>query len=188
MKKSIVIIIIILLVIVISFFIFTKESKNILTPKLKTLTNRNSENISNTSSTPNIDNNSSKIVAPVDQNVLLKSRLKSEAKFFIGQWGSYSSDSDYINLKSLLPKMSDNLKKIAQEKINQGLETKGFYSLMTKVIAINLDNFTETKISFRAKVQQQEIKDKKTSVFYKDVQLVFIEQGDSWKVDSLEFK
>ena len=123
--------------------------------------------------------------APVDPVAQLKSRLTLEARSFISRWASYSRDSGYANLKELLPKMSQNLKKKAEDLISKGLDVKEFYGLTTKVISIDLDESTDEKVSFSAQVQQQETKGGATNILYKRAEIIFIKEAGEWKVNEI---
>ncbi len=126
----------------------------------------------------------------IDPLVSLKSRLGPQARSFIERYGSYSSDSNWENLKGLLGMMSQKLRVATQAQIAQDLiGEKGFYGLTTKVISMELKDFDlENLAKFLASVQQRETKGNLTNSLFKTVELIFIKEGGEWRVDEISFK
>lgn len=120
----------------------------------------------------------------------LKSQLSLKARTIIERYGTYSSDSGYQNLTELLDFMSEKLMAETSVKIEQGLEKReGFYSIVTKVGSMELIKFDpDSVVIFTASVQEQSMFPGETSVLNKTVNLVFLKQGQDWKVDSISFK
>ncbi|MCH7758938.1 hypothetical protein IID20_01095 [Patescibacteria group bacterium] len=119
----------------------------------------------------------------------LKSQLSFQARTIIERYGTYSSDSDYQNLTELLDLMSEKLAAETAVIIEQGPEEReGFYSIVTKVGSIELIRFDlDSMAIFTASVQEQSMFPGETSVLNKTANLVFIKQGEKWKVDSISF-
>lgn len=183
MKKSIIIIaIIIVLIAVIVFFLV---QKNII---------KNTEPIAGQKNNNKLISSEEEQVKKeqslTDPAVALKAKLLLQARFFIERYGTYSSDSNYNNWRTLKNQMTQSLfnevvKKIDLEKQNQ----TEFYSLTTKVTNIDLKEFNQKKnIVFSAQVQKKEIKSGQTRITQKNVELVFVKAGDDWKVDEISFK
>jgi len=177
MKKKKIIIAISVLVIIGSVFLFISFRKEIINfvfeQKKATIKTRTSTN--QTSTTENL-----KQISPA---VLEKNKLFLEARNFIERYGSYSSDSALANIKEVEPIMSEDLKAQAEREILASQKTGKFYSLRTKVLSLNLDEYTPNeKAIFSANIQQEEIKGNKKTVRYKVVKIIFNKVEGSWKV------
>jgi len=122
-----------------------------------------------------------------DREAELISHLTLRARAFIARWGTYSSDSNFANLKSLFPEITASLQEQAQAEMS-GKSGEEFYSLVTRVISLSLVKLDEAEAVFSAQVQQEETKTGVPAVSYKTVRLVFLKQGSQWKVDEIEFK
>lgn len=180
MKKKKIIIAISVLVIIGSVFLFISFRKEIINfvfeQKKATIKTRTSTNqTSTTSTTENL-----KQISPA---VLEKNKLFLEARNFIERYGSYSSDSALANIKEVESIMSEDLKAQAERKILASQKIGKFYSLRTKVLSLNLDEYTPNeKAIFSANIQQEEIKGNKKTVRYKVVKIIFNKVEGSWKV------
>ncbi|MCD6471248.1 hypothetical protein J7K86_01835 [bacterium] len=177
MKKKKIIIAISVLVIIGSVFLFISFRKEIINfvfeQKKATIKTRTSTN--QTSTTENL-----KQISPA---VLEKNKLFLEARNFIERYGSYSSDSALANIKEVESIMSEDLKAQAERKILASQKIGKFYSLRTKVLSLNLDEYTPNeKAIFSANIQQEEIKGNKKTVRYKVVKIIFNKVEGSWKV------
>lgn len=119
----------------------------------------------------------------------LGAELKLKAQFFIERYGTYSSDSGYINLKNLKPFMSDNLAEKVQERIDQGLEKEDFFSFSTQTGSVELiDLKKDENAEFLIEIQEKKIDSEETITKQKKVNLVFINQDGQWKVDEINYQ
>jgi len=134
----------------------------------------------------------------VDPYVSLKAELTLKARFFLEHYFTYSIDSGYENLRELLSMMSGKMRAEAEAKITRGVKADlppeilaqgGFYGITTKVLSLNLETFSpETIVIFSGSLQQQEAKSGITNILYKNAQINFVNEGGTWKVDSVEIK
>ncbi|MDD5625564.1 MAG: hypothetical protein PHG83_00150 [Patescibacteria group bacterium] len=186
MRKLIIIIIILILIGGTIWFLISKknqpisENKNIINQLV------NQENT--------VDQNQIKTETPVPAaEDLLKINLTNQARSFIERYGSYSTDSDYENLKELLPTMAQPLQTETETRIKKGVKNdmavSNFLGLTTKVISINLDEFTpDSEAIFSAEVQEQAAHPGQTDISYKTAKLTLVKSADEWKVGEIIIK
>lgn len=124
----------------------------------------------------------------VDSIVLLQGQLENRARFFIERYNTYSSDSNQENLRSLLPQVSDKFDGEINVRLREGVDqTDYFFSYQTKVLSLNLLDFTNNeKAIFSGQIQEQETEGEITKINYKMATLEFIYQNGEWKVDVVE--
>lgn len=123
--------------------------------------------------------------AAEDPITALKTRLTLQARFFIERYGTYSSDSNYNNRKAMENQMTKILFARVMEEISLESPSVGFYSLETKVINLELKEFSEEEIVFLASAQERETKLGQRTVAAKTIELTFLKEGDDWKVDEI---
>ncbi|MBL7141508.1 hypothetical protein ISS21_00185 [Patescibacteria group bacterium] len=179
MKKNIVIIIVIA-VVVVGGIIFFLSQKGGPVSETEVLTN---EEAGDKTGPPE-----SEQATLVDPGIALKSQLTLQARSFIERYGSYSSDSGYSNLKELLSQMSEKFAAETSARIAKGFEgQEGFFALVTKVMSLELKEFIpESRALFSIQVQEQNMMPGQTDLLYKTVALIFIKEGNEWKVDEIK--
>ncbi|SRR6056297_461172 len=129
-----------------------------------------------------------------DKASFTETDLKKLASSFAERFGSYSNQSQYDNLKDLKIFMSEDMKKWAEDYIKKQLEeeySQSYYGILSKAVTSQVEKFNPDAGQARALVKTQRIESKEgkeDKVFYQDLTLDFIKQGDSWKVDRAEWQ
>ncbi|MFA5175543.1 MAG: hypothetical protein WC430_03975 [Patescibacteria group bacterium] len=184
MKKIILIIVILVIIGGITWFLISKKSQPVSENKNVINQSVNQENTA--------DQNQIKTEKPAPTaEDLLKTDLTNQARSFIERYGSYSTDSDYENLKELLPTMAQPLKTETESRIQKGVKkdmaVNDFLGLTTRVISINLDKFTpNSEAIFSAEIQEQAAHPGQTDISYKTAKLTLVKSADEWKVGEIE--
>ncbi len=125
----------------------------------------------------------------------LQAQLTKIASAFAERFGSYSNQSNYENLKDLMPFMATNFKRWTEDKIasaNFANKPVIYYGITTKVLKINLIDFSKEKGTavFIISTQRNEVvgSDENSKVLYSDMNLQMIEQNGVWKVSQAVWK
>jgi len=191
MRKVIIIVIILVLVGGGIFFLMKKGKLGVGQPGTSTSSQEKESSVNITPTTKPEEE-------AADPYVSLKADLNLKARFFLEHYFTYSIDSGYENLRELLSMMSGKMRQEAEAKITRGVKADlppeilaqgGFYGITTKVLSLNLETFSpETIVSFSGGLQQQEAKSGITNILYKNAQINFVNEGGTWKVDSVEIK
>jgi hypothetical protein len=135
-------------------------------------------------------------IIPLTKEIKDRVILEKMVSNFIESFGSYSNQSDFQNISGLkifatskMQNLIDDF--INQEKIKNKL-TNNYFGITTKVLAIKEINsdLKETVMKFLINTQREETKEstQNIKVFYQNVLVKLIKQGDDWKVDEVEWK
>jgi hypothetical protein len=135
-------------------------------------------------------------IIPLTKEIKDRVILEKMVSNFIESFGSYSNQSDFQNISGLkifatskMQNLIDDF--INQEKIKNKL-TNNYFGITTKVLAIEEINsdLKETVMKFLINTQREETKEstQNIKVFYQNVLVKLIKQGDDWKVDEVEWK
>ncbi len=116
------------------------------------------------------------------------SSVQSLSKTFTERYGSYSSEADFANLEDVLSLMTADFAARTQTLINTGTAQEGYYGISTKVITITVDQMDEAAGTAQTTVTTQREESKggpqNAVVRYQDIVLVFVKEGEVWKVAS----
>ncbi len=114
------------------------------------------------------------------------------AQAFAERFGSYSNQSNYMNLDDLQSLMTTSMNNWVQQTYKDQLQKQNpnintYYALETKAISSEVISLDETtgKAEIRIKTQRQEFKNdiNNPRIFYQDIILNLVKQNDVWKVD-----
>jgi hypothetical protein len=112
----------------------------------------------------------------------------SISKTFVERYGSYSNESDFANIKDVLPLMTNSFAKNSQKFIDSTPTPEGYYGVTTRVITVKVDGIKEDAESGSVLIttQREESKDssENSEVKYQDVLIDFVKEAGVWKVDS----
>ncbi len=115
------------------------------------------------------------------------------ARIFAERYGTFSNRNNFENITNLEPFMSADLKqkqaKFIDKNQNSGIE-EDFYGITTTVASMELTHYVEsdTAIAFLQSRRVETKSDQDPVVFTQNVELTFVREDDSWKVNSLEWK
>ena len=118
--------------------------------------------------------------------------IQSAAKTFAQRYGSYSNESEYANLRDVLPLMTESFATQTQTFIDQARTPEGFYAVTTRIISIEVDELDEEagQAQLTLSTQREEAIDgpQNLSVRYQTIILTFNKQQGEWKVDSAQWQ
>jgi len=149
----------------------------------------NNENLQDTKDKTK-ENKSAPYVSKISEQEKLKAQLTKMSSAFTERFGSYSNQANYENLKDLLPFMTTTFKYWAENKINKAtseIKPAIYYGITTKVLKIELINFSESTnvAKFKISTQRNEVvgSSANSKVIYQNMDLEMKEQGGVWKVN-----
>jgi len=107
------------------------------------------------------------------------------ARNFAERFGSFSTDSNYANLEEVklfaTEKMIAELDRIIADSQRAG----SFYGVTSKVLKVDIKEMDESQGLAVVSLQRQETKAGRPDlVYYQDLNLDLVKQGDDWKVDA----
>jgi len=181
-KKKILIIIAVVLLILGLFFIFlTSKEETVKTPEDKTQAGTGAETKIEVEDEPEILENE---ISLQEQEESEKMTLNLRARNFIERAGSFSSDSEDLNLREMESIMSSTLfEKLQTDLAKELAENEGvFYGKTTKVVNLDMTEFgPDTRAHFKATIQAQTTKGRETSADYQTVEITFLKETGQWK-------
>jgi hypothetical protein len=137
---------------------------------------------------PTLDVNPFAIVdRPVVEATPVEVDVASVASLFVERYVSYSNQSDYQNLRDLLPLMTDRFRAETEAKLDAAPPGGGEYVGVTGTrISSKIDD--QTAAAARVSVSVQETKtvgSKAPEVSYKTYAVRLVKAGTDWKIDSV---
>ncbi|HLD27382.1 MAG TPA: hypothetical protein VJB39_00845 [Patescibacteria group bacterium] len=113
------------------------------------------------------------------------------ARIFAERYGSYSSDSNFVNLDELEPLASAQL--MAElERLKAAADfSQGFYGVSSKALKVEATILDEAVGAAEIKVNLQREETRQNSqpfVYYQDIILSLIRSGDAWLVNRAEWQ
>jgi hypothetical protein len=135
-------------------------------------------------------------ISPLTKKTKERAAIEKMVFNFIESFGSYSNQSDFQNMSGLKIFATSKMQNLIDDFINQeetkNKSTNNYFGITTKVLAIKEvnSNLEETAIEFLINTQREEGKEstQNIKVFYQNVLVKLIKQGDDWKVDEVEWK
>ncbi|MEK7512072.1 MAG: hypothetical protein AAB575_03615 [Patescibacteria group bacterium] len=130
------------------------------------------------------------IVAPLAPQEKTASSLKAVSVTFTERFGSYSNQSEYLNLTELLPLVTDKMYAWINEsyipKLKKDYASGGFYyEISTSAPVSNIITQTDTTAKIKVSTQRREQKaDQAPTEFLQDLILDIVKVNNSWLVDS----
>ncbi len=116
------------------------------------------------------------------------SDIISLSKVFVERYGSYSNESDFANIKDVLPIMSEAFANRSQSFIDNNVAPEEYYGVTTRVISVKADDIDDGSEVGSAIIttQKEETKDspQNSEVRYQEIELEFVKEAGVWKVDS----
>ncbi|KKW33015.1 MAG: hypothetical protein UY76_C0011G0011 [Candidatus Uhrbacteria bacterium GW2011_GWA2_52_8d] len=112
----------------------------------------------------------------------------SLSKTFVTRYGSYSNEANFANLEDVLPLASVSFASELQNVIDTGVVPEGYYGVSTSIVTVTVDEKDEAAGTAQVTVMTQREEaigsTQNVTVKYQDVILLFVKEGDAWKVDS----
>ncbi|KKW32353.1 MAG: hypothetical protein UY77_C0026G0006 [Candidatus Uhrbacteria bacterium GW2011_GWA2_53_10] len=112
--------------------------------------------------------------------------VQTTVKSFVERYGSFSTESNFANLRDVLPLTTGELEtKTHQLLANPPVPTE-YYGVTTRVVAITLGEMDEGNAEVTVSTQREETKGatKTTSVRYQSIKLSLQKVNGEWKVSN----
>ncbi|OGM00122.1 hypothetical protein A2480_03590 [Candidatus Uhrbacteria bacterium RIFOXYC2_FULL_47_19] len=123
----------------------------------------------------------------------IRNNLKRLAAAFAERYGSYSNQGDYRNLEELRSLMTDRLARETTEFVErsraEGIQSPEYTGITTRALVANVVLFNEEAgtADVTVNTQREEIISAGTRIYYQEINLDFVQEGELWKVDSIEW-
>lgn len=120
-----------------------------------------------------------KVATPVEVE---QNTAKQFAKIFIERFGSYSSDSNFQNVKDVQALVTPSLWRTLSKTIGAG--GGAYVGVTTEALNASLSSWNSTTAVITIKTRETTTKNGATTVAYRDATITMVKTGDSWLVDS----
>jgi len=126
---------------------------------------------------------------PVDQ----RASLRSLAAAFAERYGSYSNQGDFENLEELQALMTDALAAQTDSFIAgaraEGSGTAEYVGVTTRAVNTTISGYNEDQGlgTVTVKTQREEITSQGSRIYYQDLVLDFVREGELWKVKTAQW-
>ena len=123
----------------------------------------------------------------------VRTNLKRIAAAFAERYGSYSNQGDYRNLEELRSLMTDRLARETTEFVTrsraEGIQSPEYTGITTRALVTNVVLFNEDAgtADVTVNTQREEITSAGARIYYQKINLDFVQVGNLWKVDSIEW-
>lgn len=123
-----------------------------------------------------------------DQEVSDQAKIIASGRFFVERYGSFSSQANWQNLSDIRPVVTRQLWDEFENLIAKNpIDSEGeYYSLTTKVLSIRLVTQADSLATIEAKTQKQETNGSESRIFYQDVTVNLVKDGDGWLVSDFD--
>lgn len=114
--------------------------------------------------------------------------LQALAKTFAERYGSFSSESDFANIRDVLPLMTDAYRAESERFIATAETPEELYTVTTRVITVTVDEASEAngyaKLTLNTQREESHGDVQNISVRYQPLVLEFVFSSGAWKVSS----
>ncbi|MBI2984262.1 MAG: hypothetical protein HYY50_01410 [Candidatus Kerfeldbacteria bacterium] len=113
--------------------------------------------------------------------------IRFVARNFTETYGSGTNQNDYVHLtaaKSWGTKSFNDFldRSAAQQRLTTA--TQPFHGIVTKALVLTISQQSSQTASLTVSTQRKETIDQKTEVYYQDLYLDLVKEGDDWKVNA----
>ncbi len=187
--------IIILVILAISIFLYmsAKNKNDKIAPTATTTANNiqlpGGSNIPSDLLNSNGSVNTTKVVIqqPTTEEVD-KNASKQLAKVFTERFGSYSSDSNYQNIKDVQAIVSDNLWSALSSLMKYTAMAQEYNGVTSEVISVKNDNWTSGAAKYTLSTVRATSHGDATKISHQDIEVNLIKSNGSWLVDGYIWK
>lgn len=123
-----------------------------------------------------------KIVTPVEAE---KKGVEQLAKVFVERYSTYSTDNDWQNIKDVETLVTRSLWSKISASITAKNPNQSFVGMTTKVISMELLNWSDTKAKVELKTSRTEEKNGVVTTRYQSITVELVKVKDLWLVDKL---
>ncbi|TSC84684.1 MAG: Uncharacterized protein G01um101413_68 [Parcubacteria group bacterium Gr01-1014_13] len=114
-----------------------------------------------------------------------KNSVSQLAKFFLERYGTYSSDNDFQNIKEVEVFVTAALWSKISAPMNSKTTTNGFVGMTTKVISMELTDWSDTAATVELKTTRTEEKNGVVSTRYQNATVEMVKENGVWLADKL---
>lgn len=118
--------------------------------------------------------------------------LESLSTSFTERYGSFSTESDYANLKDVMPLMTEAFAASTSAAIASATPEADYYGVTTRVLNVTVESRDDAAGTARVRVstQRQEAKGgvQNLSVKYQEIVLDFVTEEGGWKIDAADWQ
>ncbi len=118
----------------------------------------------------------------------IKNGVKQLAKIFVERYNSYSTDSNYQNIREVESLVTADLWKRISNKLNNPQTAKEFYGVTTQSIGANLVSWAVTMAQVEVKTLQTETKGSLVFTGNKNFLVYMVQKDNNWLVEKFEIK
>ncbi|HBK34695.1 MAG: hypothetical protein UU08_C0002G0013 [Candidatus Uhrbacteria bacterium GW2011_GWE2_40_58] len=127
-----------------------------------------------------------------EQQLVSESAVRSLSDTFTERYGSYSTESDFANLRDVLVLMTDRFAADTQNYLDSAKSSDDYYAVTTQVLNVKILDFDEEAKTATTSVSTQRQESRGTiqdmSVIYQTLFLELIWEQGMWKVDVAEWQ
>ena len=146
----------------------------------------NSAPVVNSQTVVTRENDGEPTVPPVEEVKVTNSELQGLAYTFAERYGSFSNQTDFANLRDVLPLMSGALKTQTENYIASASTAGEYYGITTRVLSIKVISDDGTSGVVEVSTQREESKSNPndSQVKYQKLVLNYSKEAEVWKVVS----
>jgi len=127
-------------------------------------------------------------VQPQSTEQIERNAVKQLAKIFIERYGSYSTDSNFQNIKDVQSLVMPALWAKISTKIGSKLDAQNFVGVTTIAVSAVVDEMQSDSATVSIMATQTEDKNGARSTVQKNVTVYLVKSGSNWLVDKFEWK
>lgn len=115
------------------------------------------------------------------------------SRSFAERYGSYSNQSDFVNIKELYPFMTATLRAAMQELINDqsavSATEEGYVGVTTRATGVRVISSSAARAEVLVATQRSESgQGQQDRVYYQNLKLNLVTEGGQWKVEEAEWE
>ncbi len=114
-----------------------------------------------------------------------KNGVAQLAKVFVERYGTYSTDNNFQNIKEVETLVTLSFWSKISAPMNSKTSSQSFVGVTTKVISMDLTNWSDIKATVELKTMRTEEKNGVVSARYQNASVEMTKKGDSWLVDKM---
>ncbi len=132
-----------------------------------------------------------KDVAPEEKQ---KRELENFVSYFVERFGSYSNQTNMDNIKELKSFATDSFSKYIDKYVdeiwNKHPYSLGYFGVVTKVVVVDIDNYSQNKTEFTVKIdaRREEKTDSGENTYNQKVVVEVLKTQNGYKINKLEWK
>ncbi|MDO8499252.1 MAG: hypothetical protein Q7S66_01160 [bacterium] len=127
-------------------------------------------------------------VLPQSPEDAIKNGVRQLAKTFLERYGSYSTDSNYQNIRDVQNLVTPEFWKVLEAKIGTVGKSNSFVGVTSVVPATDLTAFSDSAATVRLSVIQTTDNNGKVSTVQKQAVVSLTKFGNNWLVSKLDWK